>query len=508
MVLSMSRPWKHPKTGVYWYRKAVPTRLRAAVGKGEIRRSLRTKDASEARRLYPDVASEVERFLQACSSPPSILSTREITALSGVLYRETVDRMSEEPGEPAIWGHLERADEQARANGKLEKWYGETVDELLRRKGLRVDAASRERLLLATSDALRQAIQYLRRNAEGDYRPDPDAERFPPWKPKGSQPKKLAADSISLEDVLARWWKEAEAAGLSPKTYEAYSGVVRRFVKHLGHSRPQDVSPEDVIAYKDARLEEVNPRTGKTISTKTIKDTDLAALKTLFGWAQVNRIVETNPAKGITLKVRRKPQLRERGFTDEEAERLLTAALTLKQGRESDEIYLAKRWVPILCAYTGARVGEMVQLRKQDLRQVGDLWIITITPEAGTTKSGNARQVVLHGHLVELKFPEFVQSVKEGHLFANVIPEKSSRGVLKGVQNRVREWVRTIVTDADAQPNHGWRHRFKTKWRELGLDPRIANAIQDHASGTVGDDYGDVTFEAQRNALAKFPRQF
>ena len=25
MVLGMSRPWKHPKTGVYWFRKVVPS---------------------------------------------------------------------------------------------------------------------------------------------------------------------------------------------------------------------------------------------------------------------------------------------------------------------------------------------------------------------------------------------------------------------------------------------------------------------------------------------------
>jgi hypothetical protein len=36
----MSRPWKHPKTGVYWLRKRVPDDLRTAVGKSEEKRSL------------------------------------------------------------------------------------------------------------------------------------------------------------------------------------------------------------------------------------------------------------------------------------------------------------------------------------------------------------------------------------------------------------------------------------------------------------------------------------
>ncbi len=33
MALAMSRPYKHPKTGIYWLRKVVPEPLRAIVGK-------------------------------------------------------------------------------------------------------------------------------------------------------------------------------------------------------------------------------------------------------------------------------------------------------------------------------------------------------------------------------------------------------------------------------------------------------------------------------------------
>lgn len=32
MAFRMATPWKHPKTGVYWFRKRVPDDLRAAVG--------------------------------------------------------------------------------------------------------------------------------------------------------------------------------------------------------------------------------------------------------------------------------------------------------------------------------------------------------------------------------------------------------------------------------------------------------------------------------------------
>lgn len=507
MVLSMPQPYKHPKTGVYWYRKVVPKPLRATIGKREIKRSLKTKDPTEAKRVHVEVAAEVERYLQAQSSVPTSLTNYQITALGGVLYSETVSRMAEDPGSPGVWEQLERLDAQARAKGKLEQWYGEEVDRLLTQEGLNVDQISRERLLVAASDALLQAVRHLRRNASGDYRPDPDGDRFPEWRnPSAERPN--VGPGGTIEELLARWWKEAEQAGRSVKTYEAYSGVARRFIEHLGHSDPRRVSPEDVVAYKDAKLDEVNPRTGKTISPKTVKDTDLAALKTLFGWAKSNRIISTNPAQGITLKLGKRRIIREKGFTDEEAKLLLNAATTLVRTKESEKVYLAKRWAPLICAYTGARIGEVVQLRKQDVQKRGGHWVITITPEAGTTKSGNARQVVMHEHLVTLGFPAFVEGSADGYLFANVKPGKSSAGALKSVQNRVREWSREIVTDPNVQPNHGWRHRFKTKWREAGLDPYIANVIQDHDLTNSSDRYGDNTLKAQSLALAKFPVQF
>jgi hypothetical protein len=71
MVLSMSRPWKHPKTGVYWFRKVVPQAMRATVGKTEVRRSLRTKDPRQAALRHPVVAARVAAEWEALRRGPS-----------------------------------------------------------------------------------------------------------------------------------------------------------------------------------------------------------------------------------------------------------------------------------------------------------------------------------------------------------------------------------------------------------------------------------------------------
>ncbi len=137
--------------------------------------------------------------------------------------------------------------------------------------------------------------------------------------------------------------------------------------------------------------------------------------------------------------------------------------------RENPKTAAAKRWAPWLCAYTGARVGKIVQLRKQNVRRRDDgVWTINITPEAGKVKDKEAREVVLHAHLVELGFGGFVHGSKAGYLFLNAAHEDDNRGVWRAVKNRLVDFAREVVTDKRVAPNHGWRHCLN---EDFGDDP-------------------------------------
>ncbi|MBR0670129.1 DUF6538 domain-containing protein [Neoroseomonas soli] len=504
----MSRPFKHPVTGVYYFRKAVPDDLREAIGKREVKVSLKTKHPTEARSAYAKVAAEVANHWKVLRSKPEPLTHKQIIALAGLAYADLVAVAGDEPNTPTMWEHVLRLHREAAAAGKLEQWVGPVVDQVLMRAGVKADDRSRARLIEAVDRALTQAAEYLKRLAEGDYRPDPNANRFPEW--SAPQPAVAAEEPSgskgSITGLLEDWWNERKATDLAPATYESYRATIRRFVRFIGHDDLARVTADDVLAYKDKRLQEVNPRTGKPVSAKTVKDSDLSGLKSVFNWAVTNRRMISNPAANITIKIGKKPKLRSRGLSDDEATSLLRAAWHLKQSGERMQTYQAKRWVPWLCAYTGARVGEMAQLRKQDVRQEGDHWVIKITPEAGRVKNKEARDVVLHQHIVDLGFPEFVGAAPAGHLFLKPAADGDVRGPWRGLKNRVTEFVRTVVTDPNVQPNHGWRHRFKTVAREVGIPHDVMDAIVGHEPGTVGADYGEFSPVAQARAMALFPR--
>jgi integrase len=113
--------------------------------------------------------------------------------------------------------------------------------------------------------------------------------------------------------------------------------------------------------FKKHRLATVNPRTGKPISPKTVKDSDLSGLKSVFRWAVSNGRMAENAAKDVTIKLGKTAKLRSKGFTDAEAQAILEAASSHPRGSEQSQTWAANRGVPWLCAYTGARGGELAQ---------------------------------------------------------------------------------------------------------------------------------------------------
>ena len=144
------------------------------------------------------------------------------------------------------------------------------------------------------------------------------------------------------------------------------------------------------------------------------------------------------------------------------------------------------------CKRLQFQLGELAQLRRQDVRQEQAHWIIEIHPEAGTVKTNAARKVVIHPHVVELGFPQWAQDQAAGrHLFLQPATSGDVLGPLQGLKNRLGELARTVVTDPNVAPLHGLRHRFKTVGMEAGISTRVLDAIHGHAPRTASDGYGE-----------------
>src|SRR5262249_54832562 len=136
---------------------------------------------------------------------------------------------------------------------------------------------------------------------------------------------------------------------------------------------------------EDAARAWINGLKSEERTPQTVRDVWLSAARTVFGWAVEQKEISKNPFTGVKVRVPKGTRKREtKAFRSEEARTILRAALTFKEPKTPRD--RARRWVAWLCAYSGARAGEMTQLRGCDVQQRGAFYCMTITPDAGTVK--------------------------------------------------------------------------------------------------------------------------
>ncbi|MDR3498111.1 MAG: tyrosine-type recombinase/integrase [Parvibaculum sp.] len=520
MVLMVARPHRDTKSGVYYLRERVPADLlasargtfvtlpvgqtftRARVG-DVVKVSLRTKDNGDAKRLFAVAHAALEMHWEALRQGPRKLNHKEAVALAGEVYRAFTASIEHDPRGPEIWAKVLRDNEAARQGNTgpaalvigsdervaraMELRFGPITDAMLSTKGLHVDSESRLRVLAQVARALDEVAGQLRRNAEGDYSPDDNLQRYPSWASADQITVKKA--SISFDALFEKWLKRKERR--KPATVRRWRPIIcARLPEFLGHSDARQLTKAQVIGWRDHLL-------GQGISARTVRTVYIAALSSVYtGWVD-DDLLPVNPAKGVRVEVQRKPRERERGFTDEEALSILEAAKHVAVGKRKKKAHAALRWVPWLCAFTGARVNEMTQLRKKDVFQEKGIWVVLITPEAGTVKPDLPRKVPLHDQLIEDGFLDLVVNAGVGPLFYDHDPKRNptaSKSPAANVGRNVAGWVREDVgiTDKRVQPNHGWRHRFVTIAREVGMDSEKREYILGHALPGMSEEYGDM----------------
>lgn len=343
-----------------------------------------------------------------------------------------------------------------------------------------------------------EALRRVAERDEGDYSGVPAMVTIQAVDVKKQVP-------VSIMGLFHDYIGELRRGGKGAEAERRWISVFNALVAFLGHDDVTAITRPDLVAWKERQLESLAP--------KTVRDTSLAALRAVFKWAEENGKISSNPASTLKVKVPKRPQGREKGLTDDAASALLRKcrpyepAFSSNPGtRESAQVTAAKRWVPWLCAFTGARVSEMTQLRKEDIREKDGISFLRITPDAGSTKTGGYRDVPLHRQLVEFGFLDFVTTCNGGPLFYRERAVSSREHPSKEVSKRLAAWVRSLgVVSLDVDPAHGWRHRFKTTARDVGIDPRVIDAIQGHSPRTSGEAYGEVSLSARKRAIEQFP---
>lgn len=513
----------------WWYRLTIPADVQRILAKlpnhprpkgwfaTHIMITTGTPDRTLAKAKAVDIAADVERQFKALREGPRPLTAKQISALSGIVYRAFAEGLENNPGltsqqwlrvaeENKSAQHGEYSvgarlgifkDDGERRDADMENRFGGIVDATLTREAVLTTEDSRWQVIEAVARDLTEGVKKLARNADGDFTADTYVNRFPP---PTDLLQGISQTGKSLTALADAWHTAAVARGVRPRDARRWRAVVLRFKEWLTYDDLSRITPQKVQAWGDER-------SAAGVAPKTINDTDFAALRAVFGWGRQRGWLAINLAKEARIEGRGKKRTREKWFLKDEIAAILNAALAV-QGtkRENPKTTAAKRWVPWLCAYSGARVVEMIQLRKEDIRREGIAWVIRVNPEAGDVKTDDYRDVPVHEHLIATGFIEFVQQSRPGHLFCDIGKDGSTAGPADGVYKRVYSMVRGVLEGKQVQPNHAWRYTFKTYGHEAGLNELTVDAICGHAARTQGEKYRGITVKKRLEVMAAFPR--
>ncbi|MCA1535037.1 tyrosine-type recombinase/integrase [Bradyrhizobium sp. NBAIM03] len=496
LKLPADTPWHEAKTRKAEWEAEVETRiatLRAQRnGKGQPLTKLNA--IALAGRWYNWFVAQYE------NDPGPAKVWRELSDLFvwEVIAPEAPDSYEEDPRSDPHWDWAKEPEVREAVRPRVAEQA--RVATFLASEGIALNATAYALFVDAVSDNLLPAFAVLEKRANGDYSRDENPSTFPEFKDGPARPSGVSCWELFEAFVLA--------VKPAPKTVSRWRSVFLEMQREFA-----EVGADGIT--EDAARRWVHGLINEERAAITVREIWLSASRRVFGWAREHKRIRQNPFKEVKVDVPRRVQTREdgRSFTAAEASIILKASLSYEKPTTPTE--RTRRWVPWLCAYSGARPGEITQLRGSDIEDRNGLLVMKLTPEAGTIKTSKARVVPLHEHIIAQGFMEMVKRIGKGALFYNdSSPQRVSTDPLKPSRDRadtarahLGTWVRGLgVDDPELSPNHAWRHTFKRIADEIGMPEKMNDAITGHTQATEGRKYGAPTVVTMAAALAKFPR--
>jgi site-specific recombinase XerD len=514
-TIKMPKPIKRPTSEFYWIRKKVPVALRPLVGKTEIWATLGTKDERLANIKIGAVNATIEaewtrlraEAARTSSSPgtfepePFKLTHQDLHALRREEHARIRDRWMNEP--PTGIGKL-------RIYTTNEELLELQAVDLLESGGFARSEANIDRLVPLLVRARREAASDIEHARVGEYDKVTDLTKLP----ARTTP---ALDFVTaFEEYAAKGGLKGGSAG---RTASRWRPKIKEFCDFVRHRDLKRIKTSDGYDWVDRLVEKGIPR-------DSIRKVWLAALSATAGFMVERRKLDQNPFLGIRVRdadvtedVEKERQQKEpprKGFTPEEAKRILTATLVAPSDFISVEMAAARRWLPWLCAYSGARVNELTSLYPDDIRPYSNgVWCMNIKPSLEKTEQW--RIVPIHSHVIEQdsgqKFLDYVADRRKLNKPLFYDPVRRRGGTVRHPQfhkvaERVGEWVHRLGIPFGVKPNHGWRHVFKSMARHVKMDREVEGFITGHRPKDAGsgNDYGDHWIQTMSAEIERYPR--
>ncbi len=501
----------------------VPRDLQGILGRVEITRSLRTADPREANRRRLLWEPHIGTLLGLLRKNGRFMTKDQLDALTRQYLVASFDQIEERLAldwtPEGLEIHSSQLNERchelsgALASADLSGAMGLAAemapgaDELSLRKlarrliEVRLDTAVAELRALAGETLMRPEASLAPQEASGELLP---------MSPK-------------VSEVAAMYAQERIARGLwSPKTAKQGAAIFQVIAEMLGDPMISLVGKGDIRRlgldipklpanrskkYPGLPIVDVLARIDQDETVDRLEPRSVNKhyqhVRTLFAWAAEHDHIAQSPA--TVLHDVEEGRAQEARKVLEDSEIVVFFAHIEMKSREPYGL-----WIPRIMAFTGCRMGEAAQLRKEDVRMEQGVLVFDFNEESDQknlkTNASN-RRVPIHPRLLELGFLEFVEGCGEGFLFPERVrfTENPGRGNMDLLSKQLNRWLRAAGITDRRKTVQSFRGTMVTRLKDQGVaEHHIAELVGHENDNITTGRYGKASsMETLRAAISK-----
>lgn len=449
LATELAKVWHYRREGVYYLR------IRPLRTQGTCTVSLRTRDRSLAMAHSRQIQSTLRSFhLNNPDSTWPELRERLLEIAEGILAT------------PTEW---ERLDGMAMVYSDV--W--EDLIAIARTQSLSVPQAKAvsvgHNIMQAAQDRLKGDPMALVGIIE-----DMVNETAPPISaPLKDVPVVPESPPVLMSDITKAFLEEYEKDA-KPGTLKNMKTSCAAFADFFGDLDMRTHSRADMNRLKDHFL--------STLAISTTNVT-LSKLGTVLDWAVNNGLIERNYAKKMKLK--KGGESTREALTPEQVEILTTSMNRL--GWDNWE-----RWGMMLGAVTGARIGEISQLKVADVKEISGVWVIDINendPGKKLKTKHSERLVPLVDGAYGFDLKAFLRYVDSRPMDGNLF--EYGYMWFSRVLNRMLKEILGLPAAASETSYHSLRHSMASLCKHQGVPLTVAQSVLGHSSQSITFDlYG------------------
>jgi integrase len=508
----MASPFKHPKSGVYYLRRAVPQDIRQALGKSEVLKSLGTKDPKEAKPLFAAAFAESEAMFARARAGKGVVDALDDDQIKDIAAAWAAHVLGEDD-ELRLEGLDDRSYRKMQetydivlpalkaelARGTVDPGTAYEFDDFLRSHGYNVPVSSFDyrRVHLAMLRAWVRALEIEQRRHQGEPIDTPKAPEI--------GPRRLLTDGQSdpakLSGAFQGWRLERKP---TDKVWSEWSLALRRFVETNGDVAVAKLDRAHIRKFKDSLID-------LGLSQSSIKK-QLTAIRTVLAWGVDNGLCDQNVAAGIKVrdaKVQRESRL---PYDGDDLKRLFSSSIYTDGRRPAAGGGEAAYWVPLVALYMGCRLEEIGQALMSDVVTLGDIVCLDINDRSDgkSVKAASSRRTIpVHPELLRLGFRDYLGTLdSSGRLFPDLRQDQFGKWT-GNFSKWWGRWARDLGVTDRRKVFHSFRHCFKAACRQAGIAEEQHDLLTGHRGTGVGrsygrtDAYGAELVQALAQAVAK-----